>query len=181
VVAATSFAEGSSLRHVASEGLPSSSLEFIDTYFPNSPITTAYEKDGSYTVVLNNDLTTAVLKTVEFDGGKRTFTVNVREPKVTATRSVETERGTHTYTVGVRDNVTIVFNGKGEWKKVTTSGSSLDTIAFANPSIPAELKSLYEKSGITSIVRGSSAVFGDGTKVTFSKDKSYKLYNLHKS
>lgn len=174
MVAATSFAEGSSLRHVNSEYLPSASLEFIDTYFPNSPITTSYEKNGSYTVVLNNDPTTATLKTFELNGSDYTFKVDVREPQAVATRSVETERGTHTYTVDVRENITITFNSKGEWKKVTTNGASLSTIAFVDATIPAELKSLYEGSGVTSILRGKSVVFGDGTKVTFKKGKLEK-------
>lgn len=171
MVAATSFAEGNSLRHVNSKNLPSASLEFVNTYFPNSPITTAYEKNGSYTVVLNNDPTTTALKTFKLNGSYYTFKVDVREPQATVTRSLYTDRGTRTYTVDVRENITITFNSKGEWKKVITSGGSLDTIAFVDATIPDELKSLYEDSGVTSILRGKSVVFGDGTKVTFNKGK----------
>ena len=177
MVTATGFTqEGSSLRYVASKDLPSKSLEFINTYFANAPITTAHEKNGNYTVVLSNDpIVKTVEKTHELNNGTyHTFTVNVREPKETALRTTETSRGTDTYTVAVRDNITITFNSDGEWKKVTTSGSSLDTIAFLDPSIPSELKSLYNESGVTSILRGKSAVFGDGTKVSFIKGELKK-------
>ena len=176
MVTATGFAqEGSGLRYVASKDLPSQSLEFINTYFANAPIVATHERNGNYTVVLSNDPVVATVeKTTEFEGGKRTFTVNVIEPKETALRTIETSRGTDTYTVGVRDYITITFNSNGEWKKVTTSGSSLDSIAFVAPSIPSELKSLYNESGVTSILRGKSVLFGDGTKVTRNKGELKK-------
>ena len=176
MLTATGFAkERDSLRHVTAKDLPSKSLEFINTYFSDAPIVTAHERNGSYTVVLSNDpVATTVEKTIELEGGKHTFKVNVIEPKETAVKSTETSRGTYTYTVGVRDNITITFSGNGEWKKVTTSGSSLDTVAFVSTSVPAELKSLYNKSGVTSILRGKSVVFGDGTKVSFNKGELKK-------